>query len=92
MLAPLSGASSAAAEFSSRVVSAAPVLFGTLASVAGKLGFMQPAQANLISQESMQMALKLEDDVRDVFPKDYRDKKMNFTGEVVGQIGFIVGS
>ena len=92
MLAPLSGASSAVSELAARTASAFPTLFGTLASVAGKTGFMQPAQAKVVSQSLMQDALKLEDDIRDVFPKDYRDKKMNFTGEVVGQIGFIVGS
>ncbi len=92
MLAPLSGVSSAASELVSRTVSAAPVIFGTLASIAGKAGFMTSAQSNLVSESLMQDALKLEDEVRDFFPKDYRDKKMNFTGEVVGQIGFIVGS
>jgi len=92
MLAPLSGVSSAASELVSRTVSALPVVFGTLASVAGKTGFMTSAQSNLVSESLMQDALKLEDEVRDFFPKDYRDKKMNFTGEVVGQIGFIVGS
>ena len=92
MLAPLSGVSSAASELVARTASALPVVFGTLASVAGKLGFMTPAQAKVVSQSLMQDALKLEDEVRDFFPKDYRDKKMNFTGEVVGQIGFIVGS
>ena len=92
MLAPLSGVSSAASELVARTASALPVVFGTLASIAGKAGFMTSAQSNLVSQSLMQDALKLEDAVRDFFPKDYRDKKMNFTGEVVGQIGFIVGS
>ena len=92
MLAPLSGVSSAASELVARTASALPVVFGTLASVAGKTGFLSPAQAKVVSQSLMQDALKLEDAVRDFFPKDYRDKKMNFTGEVVGQIGFIVGS
>lgn len=92
MLAPLSGVSSAASELVARTASALPVVFGTLASVAGKVGFMKPAAASAMSEALMKDALKLEDEVRDFFPKDYRDKKMNFTGEVVGQIGFIVGS
>jgi|11BtaG_2_1085332.scaffolds.fasta_scaffold00860_2 hypothetical protein len=92
MLAPLSGVSSAASELVARTASALPVVFGTLASIAGKAGFMTSAQAKVVSQSLMQDALKLENEVRDFFPKDYRDKKMNFTGEVVGQIGFIVGS
>ena len=90
MLAPLSGVSSAASELVARTVSAVPTIFGTLASIAGKVGFMKPAAASSMSEALMKDALKLEDEVRDFFPKDYRDKKMNFTGEVVGQIWFLL--
>jgi len=40
----------------------------------------------------MQDALKIEDLARESFGQDYRDKKANFVGETLGQIGFVVAS
>lgn len=92
-----SGLRTTAGTLSAYTLSAPKKIIATLAHVASKIGYSPgaPVPSNAyekISESAMKDALKIEDLARETFGQDYRDKKANFVGETLGQIGFIVSS
>lgn len=84
-------------EFIGYAESAPKYILGTLAHMAAKTGYspgapIPSATYEVISESYMQDALKIQDAARKTFGQDYRNKKSNFAGQTLGQIGFVVAS
>jgi hypothetical protein len=93
-----SGAASALETVLTLGVQSLPVMGSTLLNVGVTAGLPVAAQSSVRvfssekEKEWMEWSLEKKKEIEEFIPTDFDDTKANFVGNVVGQIGFVVGS